>query len=444
MSLRKTAGVLIAAFLAIYVPDLGHGFIKDDFGWIRTSASANLYEFFALFSRSVGFYRPLVSATFAADFAVWGLDPFGYGLTNLLLCIADAVLFFAVVRRFSMGAAAAILATAVWAFNFHGVNMGLLWLSGRTSLLVSAFALATVLAFLSGHRRAAGMLCLAALLCKEEAVMLPAILTGFVLTDDSNTAWRTVVRRAAVTWPLWTALIVYAALRIQTGAMGPLDAPSYYRFSFEPSLVLRNVLEYADRAGTVSVGVVTVLAIVLGRRPSALAVHERRALRLAALWIAGMYALTVFLPVRSSLYALLPSFGSALAVAAFASVVRRTRPDRFRVAAAALLTLLIALIPFYRMRNVRWVELADTSTRVMQTLQFAVSGQPAGGRIVLVDDPQERFNLEAVFGALFPDATRLFFGNRWTGEITHTTAVSPNSNLTYRLEGGTVVPHVGR
>ena len=39
------AGVLLsAALLLAYVPDLGHGFVKDDFGWIRGARieSANL------------------------------------------------------------------------------------------------------------------------------------------------------------------------------------------------------------------------------------------------------------------------------------------------------------------------------------------------------------------------------------------------------------------
>ena len=441
MRLRSTAAVLAAAFLTIYVPDLGHGFIKDDFAWIRTSATHSPSELLALFGQNVGFYRPLVSVTFAADFAIWGLDPFGYGLTNLLLCIAAALLLFAVVRRFSMPVPAAVLATAAWAFNFHGINMGLLWLSGRTALLVSIFALAAVYAFLGARWRTAGVLCFAALLCKEEAVMLPAILTGFVLSEDRATAWRTSLRRAAVqTWPLWASLVVYAILRVQSGAMGPLDAPLDYRFSLSPSLVLRNVLEYADRAGTVSGVVALILAVALGRRPSPLEDHERRSLRFAALWIVGTYALTVFLPGRSSLYALLPSCGSAIAVAVCASLVLRTRPERLRLAAAALLTLLLALIPVYRIRNVRWVELADTSTRVMQTLQIAASTRPAGGRIVLVDDPGERFNLEATFGGLFPDAVSLFVGSDWTGEIANAAPASTDSALVYRYQRGTVVP----
>jgi hypothetical protein len=123
-------------------------------------------------------------------------------------------------RRFRLGAAAAVLAAAVWAFNFHGINMALLW--------------------------------------KEEAVMLPAIATAYLALEGGDTTWGWRLRRAVSrTWPLWSAC---------------------------------------------------------GRRSLTLTGEERRALRFAALWFVGFHALTVFLPVRSSLYAVLPSLGSALIV----------------------------------------------------------------------------------------------------------------------------------
>jgi hypothetical protein len=419
----------------IYLPDAGHGFIKDDFAWIRTSALERSADVIRLFQQNVGFYRPLVSASFAADRALWTLDAFGYGVTNIALCAADALLLFALMRRFGLPAAAALAGTAVWAFNFHGINMAVLWLSGRTALLALLFSLAAVHAFLRGHRAAAGLLCLGALLCKEEAVMLPAILAAFVALEH---------RRVPIeTWPLWAALAIYAVLRIQSGAFGPGDAPSYYQFSFSPLGVLRNIAEYADRAGTAAAAAALVLMAALGRRP-ALTDEEWRALRFAGVWAAGMYALTVFLPVRSSLYAVLPSCGAAVAAAVVASAVLRERPERFRLASTVLLAAVVLLVPVYRARNVRWVEPAETSAHVMRSLQIATASRPQGGRVVLIDDPQERFNLDGAFGALFPDALAVFLGNRWTGEITRSADAAAGADLAYRYQAGGLVPHVGR
>ena len=218
-------------FLVVYLPDLGHGFLKDDFRWIWTARSNDWRDLLDLFQQNVGFYRPVVSVSFAADHAMWGLNPYGYGLTNLLLCLVDALLIFALARRLELPSGAAMIAAFVWLFNFHGVSMALLWLSGRTALLLILFALATAHAMLRGRAVAAGVLSLFAMLSKEEAVAIPLMWMAIAWIETTTTAPRpdmlTRVRRAAAhTWPLWMALALYGALRLNSGAFGALDAPS--------------------------------------------------------------------------------------------------------------------------------------------------------------------------------------------------------------------------
>ena len=91
---RTVAAVatLAAIFLIIYLPDLGHGFLKDDFGWVRRVRPDGPGLTLA-FQSDIGFYRPLVMATFAIDHALWRLNPFGYGMTNLAICCLDAALW---------------------------------------------------------------------------------------------------------------------------------------------------------------------------------------------------------------------------------------------------------------------------------------------------------------------------------------------------------------
>lgn len=406
----------------------------------------------------MGFYRPLVSVSFAADHALWGLEPFGYGLTNFLLLLADAILLSALARRLGLGREAALLSAGVFAFNFHGVNMAVLWLSGRTSLLALLFALSACLALLRERRVVAGLLCLAALLCKEEAVALPAVLTAFLWLDRA---------RPLRAWPLWVSLLIYAGLRLSSGAFTPADAPVYYQFSLSPLLLLRNVAEYADRAATVSV-VVSLLLVAIARggrlHPSTIARgdlsvvegqaarapgppwfsdEERRTLRFTAVWIPAMYALTVVLPIRSSLYALIPSAGCALVAGACASRAARLSPRRFARTAMALILVAAALVPVYRSRNRRWVEPAELSMHVMQAIQATTSSFPAGGRVVLVDAPADDVGLDDAFDALFPDALALFSGDMWTGQIVQPGTPLPvdeQTTITYELRDGTLEP----
>jgi hypothetical protein len=77
----------LVLFLAIYVTAAGHGFLKDDFSWIwkgRVRTSADLV---GLFTNDTGFYRPVVLLTFTLNEWLFGADPLGYGLTNVLLAL---------------------------------------------------------------------------------------------------------------------------------------------------------------------------------------------------------------------------------------------------------------------------------------------------------------------------------------------------------------------
>lgn len=434
------AAALLAILLTVYLPDIGHGFLRDDFRWIVEGRSSSLADVAALFTTNVGFYRPLVALSFAADYAVWDLNAFGYALTNLLLLVAAAALLMLLVRQLGLPMAAAVFAAGVFVFNFHGVNMALLWLSGRTSLLALCFALLSVNAALRGRAVAAGIACLAALLSKEEVVALPLVVTLLVAGSAGSPFRRT--------WGMWLALPVYAVLRTGSGAITPATAPDYYRYTFAPAAILQNLGAYIDRAGTVAIGVSLLLFLLtLGSRrpagPSGFTEAERRALWFAALWIPATYALTVLLPVRSSLYALIPSAGSALVVAAFASRALRLVPSRAVVASAALIAIVAALVPIYRSRNVRWVEPADLSRYVMESVQATTTSFPAGGRVVLIEDPAAELTLADAFDQLFPSALTLYAGDIWEGHLVPPGTVVPGDGrtmITYELRGGTLEP----
>ena len=439
--------LLFAAFLIIYLPDIGHGFIKDDFGWISGSRVTNAHDVLALFEHNVGFYRPLVSASFSADYALWQFNAFGYGLTNLIIFFIDALLLFRVAGRLALSREASLLAVGTWAFNFHGVNMALLWISGRTALLLSMFALSAALALLNRRIILAAAFSLLAMLCKEEAVLIPVMFTLIDAADQPralsvDAAWG-LVRRY---WLVWLALAVYLALRPHSGAFGPQDAPSYYRFSFSPPTVLRNVFEYLDRAATLAVAIALAILISIRSVRVALTPTEQLALRFGGAWFVCFYAVTIFMPVRSSLYAVTPSIGSALAVAAWGSAAQRMCRKRFDTCCAVLTVLIVLLIPIYRARNERWVSPADLSTVVMTRLQLATAGF-TGGEIILIDTPSAQFGLDGSFGTLFGDAVRVMIGKDWRGEIRPTLsadlvtgATTSPARVVLRLLDGRLTP----
>ena len=77
--------VLLTIVAAVYGPDAGRGFVKDDFRWIVASRVRTAGDLKRLFVDTTGFYRPMVSLSFAANERLGGANPMGYGLTNLAL-----------------------------------------------------------------------------------------------------------------------------------------------------------------------------------------------------------------------------------------------------------------------------------------------------------------------------------------------------------------------
>ncbi len=117
------------------------------------------------------------------------------------------------------------------------------------------------------------------------------------------------------------------------------------------------------------------------------------------------YALAVLLPVRSSLYAVGPGAGAALAGAALlAAIWSRAAPAaRRRMVGAAALVAVLA-VPVHWSRNDRWVQWARLSTHVLDEIAPVAARLPPDRVVRLDDDRSVRTNLDAAFGTLIEEA----------------------------------------
>ena len=409
--LQKVAlAVPFAVFLGIYAASVGHGFVSDDFGWILDSRLSGVSQVPSLFLKSSGFYRPIVGLTFAANYAVFGNHPLGYGLTNLALALACGGLLYLVARELLLPSGAAVLAVALWLLNPHGINTAILWMSGRTSLMLTLGSLGAVWLVLRGRPFAALAPAALALFAKEEAFLLPVILLMWWYAFRQGD----LPKRTVVWWCVAAGALVavYLALRFQTGAITPWTAPPFYRFTGNPAVIARNVFEYADRAMTFSAAV-ALLAFLLLRPAAPYARSSRRVLICGVAWIAGGYGLTVFLPVRSSLYACFPSVGACLIAADLAA--RRwavSTPASRRVVAVAGILAAIGLTPVYLTRNRATLANARFSSSVLRDLNTATAALPDGDTVVVIDDRTRRPNIETAFNVALNDAFKLASGRR--------------------------------
>jgi tetratricopeptide (TPR) repeat protein len=153
--------VLLATFAA-FSPCLSNGFVYDDDKNIvanfdyRGLGGEQFRWMFTTFR--MGHYQPLAWLSLAVDHAVWGMNPTGYHLTNLLLHLANTALVFLLVIRLARRARrdaawgegenpvylAAALATLLFAVHPLRVE-SVAWVTERRDVLSSFFLLLTLL-----------------------------------------------------------------------------------------------------------------------------------------------------------------------------------------------------------------------------------------------------------------------------------------------------------
>jgi len=192
--------VTVAAFIGIFQ----NGFVDWDDGVnlvnnVRYRGLGWLQLRWMLTTFLLGHYIPLTWMTFGLDYLVWGTNPIGYHLTNLLLHIANVVTFYFITARLlvatrpaakddvavHVGAAAAALLFAVHPLRVESVA----WATERRDVLCGLFYLLAIVSYLRAVERAEGAslygqrrywasvgLFALALLSKSMAVSLPMVL----------------------------------------------------------------------------------------------------------------------------------------------------------------------------------------------------------------------------------------------------------------------------
>jgi hypothetical protein len=460
------AAWLLGCLLLAYGFDIGRGFISDDYGWIAHHRDLRtLGDLRRLFvDTPMGFFRPLVALSFFVNHEMFGAEPFGYAATNLVLVLGVAAALASLIRALGFGRVAAVFGAGLWMFNMHGIGMALTWISGRTSLLGTLFAVLAGLATVRRKAVVAGLFTLAALLSKEEPLLLPGVLVAWAVIDrrsegrseggsegrsERGGVGTTLADGWRASWPSFVALAIYLALRAQSAAMTPADAPSYYALSVSPRVLWPNIWSYADRAGTVTAGVLLIGVLAFARQRPRLLPEERRVALKGLVWLILGFGLTVMVPVRSDLYACLPSIGAALAGVAIGGAIWRTIPGSRRgVAAAAALLLPLALVPVYRARNAPNRNNALLAERIVTHVGLELAERDDIRRVELYQTAGERPSAQAAMGGALPVAIHWRTGRHVTSDVhligrdAHTPA-PPRGVLHVRIDRGTVVSTAG-
>lgn len=256
---RLIALFLFLVSMAVYLPSTSGEFVFDDRTQIQGNQLIQRPEFFTKALRCDVFafrseshlgggvyWRPAFVAWLIANYAFFGIEPFGWHLTSLLVYGVVNVLAFLLVRR--VGGSQIFAACAVLLFAVHPVHVeAVAWISGVTEPLLTMFCFASLLLLFRlrekptpGRWAAALGVYALALLTKEPAVFFPVLVLSAVRhrwgsAAEGQEKWRTAFR-----FSLPYAGLAVTYLICRSVALG---GPSLYYAGMSPfSAAARNFL----------------------------------------------------------------------------------------------------------------------------------------------------------------------------------------------------------
>ena len=249
-------GLILLALMAVtalaYWPGLSGGFLFDDYPNIvqqeKIQAESITPETLGTAARAFPHGlagRPLATITFAIDHAFWGLDPWGYKLSGLLVHLVNALLVYLLVGRVlplagtpvRAGRGAAFAVALLWAIHPLQVST-VLYVVQRMETLSLSFVLLALLCYIrgrvlqmSGDRAWPWLLaCLPlvtlGLLSKETAALFAAYTLVLELTILGFRSSSAAVARA---WRLaYLAGVVLAVMVFLVAVLPQYTAPEVY------------------------------------------------------------------------------------------------------------------------------------------------------------------------------------------------------------------------
>ncbi|MFQ5600941.1 MAG: tetratricopeptide repeat protein, partial [Candidatus Krumholzibacteriia bacterium] len=264
-------GILLAVCLLTFGNALTGDFVFDDVYLLQhVDAVAGTGGWSSLFRHDFlelqtgarsGYYRPLTSLSVLVGRRLYGEDPLGYHVTNLLLHFMVSGVLLALARSAGLRRPVAWGAAALFAVHPAHVE-AVAWISGRADLLCTAFYTLGLWLFVLSHSRRSARLYLvalvlgsASLLSKEMALTLPIcvaladalgisrgrtprrVCTGGFWSDD----WKGALVRVM---PFVALVVVYLVVRSEVVGSGGVGAERVHVPAMERLLTIPRAFLY--------------------------------------------------------------------------------------------------------------------------------------------------------------------------------------------------------
>ncbi|MES2692517.1 MAG: hypothetical protein V4773_03515 [Verrucomicrobiota bacterium] len=404
--------VLAAGFLA-FLPSLLGGFLADDFTYIARFSRLKISEWPALFTKewSGGVWgfplrelRPFAALSFIIDSRLYGGNPVGYRVTNMLLHLSAVGLVALMTWRYSRGSLfAAVSAGLIFALHPAHVEP-VTWITGRVDLLGTVAALVFIVCcerYSESGRVAFAVTGLIAifvgLFSKEFCMLAPLIvLSKWLMLDFSAgaTAWK---RRGIVLGGSIVLFGVYAFCRTKAfgaeaaGANAWNDINAWHRHASHlswlvPILPLNGLEEWASPPAvatakriwiaSVGIGLVALLAVRIARSWTWACV-----LFFSVIWYLFTLVPLMVVGYFTPRHLYFPSVGLAVSLGMLCTMPR----VRYLVLCASIIPLAMSHVLVLR----PWAKAGSISRDVLGRVHAALA--PGHGSYVLITAVPEKF-----------------------------------------------------
>lgn len=196
--------LFLAISFCVYFNSINNNFLLDDHQIIENNSyiknikllpkifTANIYNFAS--DKETDYFRPVQVLSYALDYAFFGLKPFGYHLTSIILhainCFLIYLLILILFNKSGLAFSGAVL-YCVWPGHSSVVS----YISGRADILVSIFMLLSMISFFdyTKHRRIKSyfltiIFFVLALFSRENSLILPLfiLLLWFITKSEDR------------------------------------------------------------------------------------------------------------------------------------------------------------------------------------------------------------------------------------------------------------------
>ncbi len=398
----------------LYASTLSSYFISDDYAHLFT-LRLPFFETLAKLAKEgqAGmFFRPAGFATLFWDYRVWGREPFGYHLTNLLLHLAGVAGVYFLCKNLGLDDETSAVSSLV--FSILPIQPeAVVWIASRFDLMATCLIVWTIVLYLKFRRTgrpifyiSALLLSFIATLSKESAFMTPLLLLSLEYFAMPRREIRSAIRPLLGFTLLAAATFAYRWIAL--GGIGGYEdrngAAAAYNLGFKtieglflraPSQLSLGVnwltpdAAWAAVAASLTAAVMIVLALFYERSRL-----NKGVIRFCLAWILIGYLPAHFLlligpGLTNSRVLYLSSAGFAILLAVMLSGVERAATRR------ALKLALILLLSLGLAHNVAaWRRVGDLSRELLVELKRLVPDPPPRAVFVFRNTPRD---IEGIF-----------------------------------------------